>query len=279
MNEQASRKRLLLAVYIDFLFFTALWEPIAWVVRSQGIELRWAAGLVAFAALDWVVVRFLGTSPGSWALGIVRDTEGPSVEHTLRTREAWWTMLLGTLLVLEGSKNLVRWTQGLPPLPIFTSGPDELAFVAISVLGIANMAAGLLALRCRPIGPLIALGGSALAALAYAVSWPRIDSWIARRVEVRRALQGREVRADEIELMQAMFPKMVIILSFIAVFWLCTELAKGNVATSYPEYEDWRKLFGRDKPPFSEASKLVSEIQRLLESEPSVASLRWLYPA
>lgn len=62
-------------------------------------------------------------------------------------------------------------------------------------------------------------------------------------------------------------------------FWLCTELAKRNVATSYPEYEDWRKLFGRDKPPLSEASELVSEIQRLLESEPSVASLRWLYPA
>ena len=84
------------------------------------------------------------------------------------------------------------------------------------------------------------------------------------------------------------------------------------MATSYPEYEDWgwyleyfpssgsefavhcsniggskdhwllslrrhaRKLFGRDKPPFSEASELVAEIQRLLESEPSVASLKWL---
>lgn len=38
-----------------------------------------------------------------------------------------------------------------------------------------------------------------------------------------------------------------------------------------------RKLFGRDQPPFSEASELVAEIQRLLESEPSVASLKWLY--
>lgn len=96
-------------------------------------------------------------------------------------------------------------------------------------------------------------------------------------------------------------------------FWLCGELAKRNVTTSYPEYKDWgwyleycpssgsefavhcgsvggskdhwllslrrhaRKLFARDKPPFSEASELVSEIQRLLESEPSVASLKWLY--
>jgi hypothetical protein len=220
MNEQASRKRLLLAVYIDFLFFTGLWEPIAWAVRSQGIELHWAVGFLAFAALDWTAVRFLGTSPGSWALGIVRDAEVPTVWHMVRTREAWWTMLLGTLLVLEGSKNLVRWTQGLPPLPIFASGSDEDAFVVLSALGIANMAAGLFVLRCRPIGPLLALGVLALEGLAYAVSWPRIDSWLARRVEVRRALQGREVRAEEIEFMQTIFPKMVIIFAVIAVVWI-----------------------------------------------------------
>lgn len=220
MNEQASRKRLLLAVYIDYLFFTGLWEPIAWGVRSQGFDLHWAVGLVAFVALDWVAVRFLGTSPGSWALGIVRDTEVPTVRHMIRTREAWWTMLLGTFLVLEGSKNLVRWTQGLPPLPIFAGGSGEGAFAVLSVLGIANMAAGLLVLRCRAIGPFLALGVSALEGLAYAVSWPRVDSWIARRVEVRRALQGREVRADEIEFMQAIFPKLVVVFAAVAVVWI-----------------------------------------------------------
>ena len=94
-------------------------------------------------------------------------------------------------------------------------------------------------------------------------------------------------------------------------FWLCTELAKRGVVTSYPEYEDWgwyieyipesgsefavhcgniggakdhwllslrrhaRKMFGRDMPPFAEAEALVSGIKQLLEGEPSVSELNW----
>ena len=48
--------------------------------------------------------------------------------------------------MLEGSKNLVRWTQGLPPLPVFGAEADGGAFLMLSVLGILNMIAGLLVL-------------------------------------------------------------------------------------------------------------------------------------
>ena len=96
-------------------------------------------------------------------------------------------------------------------------------------------------------------------------------------------------------------------------FWLCTELAKRGVATTYPEYEDWgwyieyfpetgsefavhcgniegakdhwllslrrhgRKMFGRDKPPFSEAAAIVSELKKLLQEESTISQLNWLY--
>ncbi len=96
-------------------------------------------------------------------------------------------------------------------------------------------------------------------------------------------------------------------------FWLCTELAKRGVATSYPNQEDWgwyleyytpsgsefaihctnldgakdhwrlslrrygRKMFGRDKPPFSEAANLVSGIKKLLEEEPTIYRPDWKY--
>ena len=96
-------------------------------------------------------------------------------------------------------------------------------------------------------------------------------------------------------------------------FWLCRELALRGVHTTYPRWEDWgwyidytaasgakfavhcsnvggapdhwmlhlrrfgRKLFGRDKPPFSDADPLVSQIQEILRTETSVSDLAWNY--
>ena len=94
-------------------------------------------------------------------------------------------------------------------------------------------------------------------------------------------------------------------------YWLCVALAKRGLVTSYPENEDWgwyleflpdsgsefalhcvnvegardrwqlslrrhgRKMFGRDKPAYSEASPLMRAIKSLLEEEPEVAELDW----
>jgi hypothetical protein len=94
-------------------------------------------------------------------------------------------------------------------------------------------------------------------------------------------------------------------------FWLCTQLAARGVVTSYPNFEDWgwyleyftaseaefalhcgnvegqsnrwllslrpygRKLFGRDKPPLSEASALIQAIRAVLSAEPSISALAW----
>ncbi|MCQ8105537.1 hypothetical protein NP590_15605 [Methylomonas sp. SURF-2] len=96
-------------------------------------------------------------------------------------------------------------------------------------------------------------------------------------------------------------------------FWLCSELARRGIATSYPNSEDWgwfieflpgsgaefavhccnvegrrdewllslrrhaRKMFGRDKPPFAEAATLVEGIRELLVGSPGIAELEWLY--
>jgi hypothetical protein len=95
--------------------------------------------------------------------------------------------------------------------------------------------------------------------------------------------------------------------------WLGAALARKGVITSYPESEDWgwfieysdksgaefavhccntensadqwilslrrfgRKLFGRDKPPLSLASPLITAIQAVLREEPSVSDLQWLF--
>src|SRR5262245_38508264 len=90
-------------------------------------------------------------------------------------------------------------------------------------------------------------------------------------------------------------------------FWLCTELARLGIPTSYPLAEDWgwyveysakagsvfavhcgniggardhwllslrrygRKWFGRDKPPYSDATPLISAVHQALEGEVSVS--------
>ena len=95
-------------------------------------------------------------------------------------------------------------------------------------------------------------------------------------------------------------------------YWMCTELAKSGIDTNYPQNEDWgwyiefitesgsefavhignvfetkdrwllslrrygRKMFGRKKPPISEAKNLLSEIKQIIESEPSISDLKWL---
>lgn len=96
-------------------------------------------------------------------------------------------------------------------------------------------------------------------------------------------------------------------------YWLCTELARRGIATGYPSAEDWgwfieflpgsgsefavhcgnvdgkrdewllslrrqaRKMFGRDKPPYEEAAKLIEGIRQLLTDSAGVSGLQWLY--
>lgn len=94
-------------------------------------------------------------------------------------------------------------------------------------------------------------------------------------------------------------------------FWLCTQLAQRGVVTTYPQSEDWgwfieyftatgsefavhcgnvdgakdhwllslrrhpRKMFGRDKPPFTEAAMLISAIRAAVESVAPPSNITW----
>ncbi len=96
-------------------------------------------------------------------------------------------------------------------------------------------------------------------------------------------------------------------------FWLGAELASRGIATSYPEAEDWgwflsfstengsefaihcvnvdgamdlwslslrrypRKMFGRDKPPYSDASSLVAAIRDSVQSIVPSTDAQWQY--
>lgn len=97
-------------------------------------------------------------------------------------------------------------------------------------------------------------------------------------------------------------------------YWLSAELARRGIFTSYPESEDWgwyiefvtdtgaefavlcgnvtgtrdrwalalrrhaKRMFGRGKPPYSEAAQLVAAIRDALESVVPSPGIEWHFP-
>jgi hypothetical protein len=218
---RSSSKRNLLALYLDFVLFSAIFTPAAWLIkRAGGPEIAPMMSYVLFG-LVWIgFLRALGVSPGRWAIGISRGPEAV-VDGSILDRETWWTMLAGTLLVLEGSKNLVRWTQGLPPPPLLgEAGPEAAAFATVCVIGLANVAAGIQTLRTNPLGAFVGAGIVALESAATILNRQAFRDWAEGSVTARRALQGIPVRHGEVEFMQDVASMYLPIGLALGVVWL-----------------------------------------------------------
>jgi hypothetical protein len=215
-----SRKRQLLALYVDYLVFTAVYQPFAWAVRSTVALDNWLLGLAVFAGLRGVAWALKLWLPGQWALGI-RTGPMAMVESRILERERWWTATAGTLLVLEGSKNLVRWTQGLPVEPLLgLAAPQWMAVSAITILGGLNVVAGLLILRTRLAGAVIGIGVLGAEALAAMIHRDDFRQWAREAVIARRGLQGLPLREGEVEMMQMLTATVLPAVIAVGVIWL-----------------------------------------------------------
>jgi hypothetical protein len=215
-----SRKRQLLALYVDYLTFTAVYQPIAWAIRSTAAMDIWLLGLAVFVCLRGVAWILKVALPGQWALGI---KTGPAsmVDPRILERERWWTATAGALLVLEGSKNLVRWTQGLPIEPLLVlAAPPWMATAAITILGGLNVAAGLLILRTHVAGAVIGIGVLGTEVLATLIHREDFREWAGQAVVARRGLQGLPVRDGEVEMMQQLTATILPVVIAIGIIWL-----------------------------------------------------------
>jgi hypothetical protein len=224
-----TRKRLIFAAYVDLLLFLVVWGIANFMVGGNA---HFFAGVLVF-----VVIRFLTSklkaAPGLYFLSIGRDR---LIDPSINGRENWLTMLLGALFVLEGSKLLVNWTQGVIPEPFFGFMPSDTAQVTIDMLiGILLVFVGLLYFKLRVLGFWLALLTAVGGLVSIAVSWSLWTEAVPKVVLAGRAAQGRVPSAAELQFMQSFLPSMnVALLLCVLVAVLATHprfFPRGFAAT------------------------------------------------
>ncbi len=195
-----------LALYIDFIVigtFVTLGNYVVGLGMGYipGIGNNWYVEIGASAGLT-ALARMLGLSLGEALLDHALDeTEAE------RPRRLWPNLVLGTFLMLDGLKLMVRWSQLDVAVPVF--GMVETTVLKVIVLvamGAISVVAGAMLLAFLSFSRMAAAGSLVLSALSLAISWPVLNEAIARVHIVRREAQGLPIREGEIETVQAMMP-------------------------------------------------------------------------
>lgn len=229
-TNQASRKRLLLSWYIDFLFFMTLWGLLAYFMKFEDKAPFWLP-YVAFVVIRATTARFIG-SIGYSFLGI--DKNSLAVSQYIKERESWLTILLGVFFILEGTKQLVRWTQLFVPQPAFGFFPSEPVQIALHVLlGVVGILAGYWFLKLDYKGLLAGMALSLASLVSAVLSWQLWDPVIEQMLIKRREYEGRAIREGEIEMMQAMMPEGIVVIALVTL--VAMAFALPNFRNHKPE--------------------------------------------
>ena len=151
---------------------------------------------------------------------------------TIHNNENWLTILIGVLLILEGTKKLVRWTQFIVPLPFFGVLVDSTTQMILNVTGgILFVLAGYMILKLKQTGLFLGIGLTIGTIASSIISWSLWDQIIPQMVEARRNLQGISVREGEVEFMQSLFPEMFLIFGVIFLIAMLLSIKRFKMAT------------------------------------------------
>jgi len=204
----ASRKRLLLSWYIDFLFFMTLWDLLTYLFRPDEVVPYWIP-IVVFVVIRAVISKYIGTI-GRNFMSIDKHTS--IVSLNILRRENWLTIFLGVLFILEGTKHIVRWTQTLVSQPWFGFFPNEAAQIAIHIVyGLLSVLAGYWFLKLNIKGFILGVGLALLGLISYLLSWKLWDPVVEQMVLKRKEVQGLPVRDGDVEMMQALMPEGIVL--------------------------------------------------------------------
>lgn len=233
----ASRKRRLLAIYIDFVLFSSvliLFEGLLLYLFDSVASLVWWQKLIFFSLIELPLLRFVRWSPGHWLLGI-RVLEGPGpvgerhlrdgerlavVDPALEARESAWTMALGTLLLIEGSKALSRWVGGEPSILMGALGLPALWTGALSLLSGALfifVGGAVLRLHRNAIWGILVLVCAQFSLLV--VAWGELGSTAADRFAARRKRVRAEAPTEFVDLMLTAGPWIALGKELVTGLW------------------------------------------------------------
>jgi hypothetical protein len=217
-----TRTRLVLAFYVDALLFMVAWPSLEWWLQRHGLsQVGWVLALLSFAALELLLLWRVGSTPGRATLGIARQADRTLVVAASHGRDCWWTQLLGVLGLLEGVKEVGRWTSGLPPPPFMGLALSwDAAAAVVTVSGLLTVTASLGVLRCRPRFALLGLAVTLLTLASWLLSWEQVPSWVEARTVASRALHGLRVKPGELETMRIVLPGGAIFGSVVGSVWL-----------------------------------------------------------
>ncbi len=211
MNIRASKKRIALAWYLDFLLFMVFWSLLNHFLFADKDLPFWMA-LVTFIVIEWVCIKIFG-SIGMQFLSI---DENQRVDANIQNRENWLTIFLGVILVLDGTKSLVRWMDFPVNWPFFGALPDPKTQIVINILaGCWFIATGYFFLKLRPESIWLGFITVICVLVSSVLSWSLWDETAAKMVVARRELQGLPVREGEIEFFQGLMPEGIIVATVI----------------------------------------------------------------
>jgi hypothetical protein len=232
----ASRRRRLLAVYVDYLLVCIPIALVLWVVSGAFPwirKLELPIKILLFLMVEVLLLKLVKWSPGQKALGI--ETLSPSwapiepeapkgapvVDPWLLRNERWWTILPGVLLVLDGAKLLVRWTEWARTMPFFGVLLDGGSAVAFQIaLGVLETGTGLGVLLLRRWAAWAGTAYAVVVLTSFATSAAVLPEHVERETRSRRAAMGREARPEEIRFAQSFVPTATIATSVGMLAWM-----------------------------------------------------------
>jgi hypothetical protein len=234
----ASRRRLMLAAYLDYLLLGAPWTIGVWALEAfwpalgrLSLPLR----IGYFLVLEAILLGPVKWSPGQYCMGIVAwkrsafadprdpDTVKPSylVDPWLKANGRWWTVLFGVLVIEDAARSISRWTMWHAPMPVMGMQLSSEATIAFQILfGLVEVAVGVAVLRLKPVAMPLGLAVYGFMIASTVLSWELLPAWLEQAVTAKRAFLGRPTRPGEIGFMSEFVPVGTVIAGVVALGWL-----------------------------------------------------------
>lgn len=245
----ASKKRLLLAFYLDYILVSLVVGYFSiFVLNIKEVPIY--INLVILLIFKSVITRKF-ESPGMKLLSISKrriscmNDNGEMclkktniVDPEIYNNEKWLTILIGVFFILEGSKRCIRWAMWTPPSPFLGIQTDDLSFPLISIaMGVICIYAGYFYLKLSRYGFWLAVSILLTDTFSIILSWDQWDEICKQLIINRREYQGLPVTEESIHFMQSIIPEYTIGFSIIVLILLLFSFKKLKNKENYHSRE------------------------------------------